>query len=293
MDPELWELLEGGESNDEVAAILRLGQPAKVPAGVRIITKLGDIYTVRMPRWKIPTVRAAGPVTSMKTGGVSFGKDLELIESDQEGLPLTPIATDQRRPAELKATGRGVFISSVDWGFDVFHGDFRKADGKTRILALWDQRGGARGGSPKPFGYGVVHSQAAIDAALASPDPYRALGYHPSDADDSDQGSHGTHVLSIAAGNGGAGGPLGIAPEADLVLVHSAKWDGAEDSLGDSVTVLEAIDFIFKQAGENPCVINLSMGRHGGQHDGSTLVEQGFDAALRAAPGRAICQSAG
>jgi hypothetical protein len=157
MDPELWELLEDGESNDEVAAIIRLGQPGKVPAGVRVISRFGDIVTVRMPRGAIPTVREAESVTSMKSGGVSFGPDVELIKSDQEGLPLTPIATDQRRPAELKATGRGVVIGSVDWGFDFAHADFRKADGKTRLLGLWDQRGGARPGSPKPFGYGVVH----------------------------------------------------------------------------------------------------------------------------------------
>jgi hypothetical protein len=59
------------------------------------------------------------------------------------------------------------------------------------------------------------------------------------------------------------------------------------------VTLLEAVDFIKNIAGDRPWVINLSMGKHGEQHDGTTLVEQGLDQILSAAPGRAIVQSTG
>src|SRR5205085_6420538 len=62
---------------------------------------------------------------------------------------------------------------------------------------------------------------------------------------------------------------------------------------GDSATLHEAIDFISRTAAGRPWVINLSMGRHGEQHDGTTLIEQGLDAAVRGAAGRAICLSAG
>jgi hypothetical protein len=76
--------------------------------------------------------------------------------------------------------------------------------------------------------------------------------------------------------------------------VHNAPWDELDTGrLGDSVTLLEGIDFIARTAGDRPWVINLSMGRHGEQHDGTTLIEQGLDAAIRSAPGRAICLSAG
>src|SRR5262249_40447512 len=61
----------------------------------------------------------------------------------------------------------------------------------------------------------------------------------------------------------------------------------------DSVTVLEAVDFIARVAGQQPWVINLSLGHQGGPHDGSTLVEQGLDAVVTAAPGRAIVHSCG
>ena len=144
-------------------------------------------------------------------------------------------------------TGRGIVIGVVDWGFDFAHPDFRKADGTTRILALWDQRGGKQANSPQPFGYGVLHDRDAISKALKSKDPYAALNYHPADAD-TGIGSHGTHVASIAAGTGGDDRPVGMAPEADLVLVHNAPWDGLESGkLGDSVTLLEGIDFISRR----------------------------------------------
>jgi hypothetical protein len=184
-------------------------------------------------------------------------------------------------------------IGVVDWGCDFAHPDFRHPDGTTRLLALWDQRPQTNRTAPVPYGYGVVHAREAINHALKTSDPYATLGYHPADSD-TGQGSHGTHVLGIAAGNGRAGGPPGVAPEADLVFVHSSTLASeGPDRLGDSVTLLEAIDFIKGAAEDRPWVINLSMGRHGEPHDGTTLVEQGLDQILRAAPGRAIVQSTG
>jgi outer membrane protein OmpA-like peptidoglycan-associated protein/subtilisin family serine protease len=230
----------------------------------------------------------------MTSGDTYFGADLELDAVDAESLPARDaVATDQRRPEDLAMTGRGIVIGVVDWGFDFRHPDFRRPDGSTRILALWDQRGGKQASSPQPYGYGTLHTREAINKALGEKDPYAALQYHPADAD-TGIGCHGTHVASIAAGTGSEERPAGIAPEADLVFVHNAPWDGLESGkLGDSVTLLEAIDFIAHTAPGRPWVVNLSMGRHGEQHDGTTLIEQGLDAAVRAAAGRAICLSAG
>jgi subtilisin family serine protease len=189
--------------------------------------------------------------------------------------------------------GQGVMVGVVDWGFDFAHPDFRKPDGTSRILALWDQRDGKQPDSLQPFGYGKVHDREAINRALKTKDPYAALGYHPADAD-TGKGCHGTHVAGIAAGSGSQDRPAGVAPEADLVFVHNAPLDDEGSAkLGDSVTLLEGIDFIARTAGDRPWATNLSMGRHGEQHDGSTLVEQGLDAAVRTSPGRAICMSTG
>ncbi|MEY4507922.1 MAG: hypothetical protein RLZZ450_44 [Pseudomonadota bacterium] len=63
--------------------------------------------------------------------------------------------------------------------------------------------------------------------------------------------------------------------------------------LGDSVTLLEALTFVESVAEGSCFVINASLGRHAGEHDGSTLTEQAMDHFLLAAPGRAIVQSCG
>jgi subtilisin family serine protease len=294
--PDVWELFEDGKADDEVAAIIRLGHHERLPANVRIVSQFSDIVTIRLTRGDLLNVSASAEVLDINAGGSLMGPDWE--RDSAETLESAPASdrvreTDIRRPKDENATGRGVVIGIVDWGFDFAHPDFKNADGKTRILALWDQRGGKQLNSPAPFGYGVVHDRKAINLALATSDPYAALKYHPADAD-TGIGCHGTHVASIAAGSGSEERPVGMAPEAQLVLVHNSPWDDSQSGrLGDSVTLLEAIDFIAKQAGERPWVVNLSMGCHADQHDGTTLVEQGLDNVVSAAAGRAVCMSVG
>jgi subtilisin family serine protease/predicted chitinase len=292
MDPRLWELVAEGEHDDEVPAVVRLGRADALPPHLRPVTQFGMITTVRVRRGTIPQVRSDPAVVSMKAA--------EFLAPEPVPAPNDALAefddglrpSDHRRPQREQATGRGVVVGVVDWGFDIAHPEFRHPDGRTRLLALWDQS--ARGGPRNRYGYGSIHDADAINRALASPDPYRALGYHPGDSDPTGDGAHGTHVASIAAGNGRSGGPSGVAPEADLVFVQLSTFGPEGNSpLGDSVTLIEAIDFIAATAGARPWVINLSMGRHGGQHDGTTLVEQALDAVLREQPGRALVQSCG
>lgn len=101
--------------------------------------------------------------------------------------------------------------------------------------------------------------------------------------------------MDIAAGNGRGTGTSGVAPEAELMFVQLAStdipWEGPSvvgKSFGDSVQLLEALAFIFDQAGTKPCAINVSLGTNGGPHDGTTLVEQGIDSLVRQKPNRAV-----
>ena len=57
--------------------------------------------------------------------------------------------------------------------------------------------------------------------------------------------------------------------------------------------LLEAVDFISRTAGAQPCVINISAGRICGPKDGTTLVERALDELLAATPGRFVVNSAG
>ena len=186
--------------------------------------------------------------------------------------------------------GRGVVVGVIDFGGDFAHRNFRDSEGKTRLLALWDQHGVAT--ATGPVKYGRAYSRDEIDHALQADDPYDALGYAP---EPKPEGTHGTHVLDIAAGNGVGSGAPGVAPNADIVFVELASSDipwqesGVVDKFfGDSVQLLEAVAFVFEIAGDRPCVVNLSLGTNGGPHDGTSLVEQGLDALVTGKPNRAV-----
>ena len=215
--------------------------------------------------------------------------------------PMQPMlaATTQEtlaRPALLPVGhrangGSGVVVGIIDYGGDFMHDNFRKNGGSTRLSVLWDQNGGNSPSSP--FGYGQEHGAVAINMALKQVDPYVSLGYDPLLFDTGD-GAHGTHVMDIAAGNGRGSNVAGMAPEAELVFVnvtHDRDPDSTGvvgQSFGDSVTLLEAIKYVFDKAGAKPCVINVSLGTNGGPHDGTTLLEQGIDSLLTAKPNRAV-----
>jgi subtilisin family serine protease len=143
--------------------------------------------------------------------------------------------------------------------------------------------------SPSGFPYGREFSATDINNALNAPDPFQFLSYKIGVEE------HGTHVMDIAAGNGNATGAQGVAPKADIIFVQLAVENlQPTDTFGNSRRVLEAVEYIFQKAKAlgRSAVVNLSLGTHGGPHDGSTPVERGFDHLL-GEPGRAIVISAG
>jgi subtilisin family serine protease len=306
VDPALWELLraEAGTDGDRVIeAIIRLARPGIQIPDVRIVSRFGTVATCRIRARDVVAVRARPEVISVKAArGLSPGFE---PSADPAGLAAAWTGerpTDVRRDPGLTLTGAGVVVASVDWGVDVDSAAFRWPAGQgadtdaggTRFLSLWDQRDQAPGPCPSPYGYGAVHDREEIDDALADPRPYERLGYHPAIADPGGRGSHGTHVLDIAAGNGQASGPAGVAPGADLIFVHLAdQRTGGIANFGDSVRLLEAVDFISRTAGARPCVINISAGRTCGPKDGTTLVERALDELLAATPARFVVNSAG
>jgi subtilisin family serine protease len=292
VDPALWELLRAEAAADgdrEVEAIIRFVRPGTEISGVRVVSRFGTIATCRILARDVIRIRALDDVASVKAAhGLSPGSGLGAAG------PGDMLPDDVRRPPGLTLTGRGVVVASVDWGVDVDCASFRWPAGGTRFLSFWDQRDQALGPRPDPYGYGAVHDRSEIDRALQGPRPYERLGYHPAIADRAGRGAHGTHVLDIAAGNAETGGPAGIAPEADLVFVHLAdRHTGGLANFGDSVRLLEAVDFIHRTAGAQPCVINISAGRTAGPKDGSTLVERALDELLASTTGRYVINSAG
>ena len=179
-------------------------------------------------------------------------------------------------------TGKDVIIGIVDTGIDWAHPDFMDSEGKTRILAIWDQT------LDEPNGGYHIFTQTQIQEALDSGDYSRIGG--------KDSYGHGTHIAGIAAGNGRATGNkqpdriyIGAAPEASLIIVKVSDGISMTDS-----QVEDGLSFIFQKANEYglPCVVNLSLGRRAGSHDGRDPFELGLNNYLGEA-GRAIVVAAG
>ncbi len=202
--------------------------------------------------------------------------------------------------------GQGVMVGVVDFGCDFAHPAFRDAGpgqagpGTTRLRLLWDQNGTPPPGHPLP---GRIITPAEINTALATADPYAALGYVPwengygTPPPEKRLEVHGTHVLGIAAGR--HPGPrlgrvlgAGVAPGAALGFVHLRPRALISD--GDATDVLDGVCLLFQAAHDAgmACVVNLSLGANTGGHDGMGLLDQALDALL-AVPGRAITVAAG
>ncbi|WP_212992918.1 S8 family serine peptidase [Actinoplanes auranticolor] len=279
------ELLRRTGRRGEIEAVMRLAAPGLTIPGVRVVAAFGDVVTCRMSAGAATRVHADPRCVSLKA---SRPLGPEPSAGDAGTAPPQPLPTDFRRPAGLPFTGAGVVVGVVDWDYAFAHPAFRRPgpEPATRLLALWDQRGGRSGLSPEPFGYGRRFDAARLDAALRRPDPYEDLAYSLK------PGGHGTHVADILAGSA-ADGPSGVAPGADLVFVHLADRNtGGLNTLGDSVRILEGIAFVLGMA-TGACVINLSAGAISGPHNGGTLIERALDNLLRERPGTCAVQSGG
>lgn len=286
MDPALEEALRRLPPDREIEAAAWVAAGAPLPEALRVVATFGaEVLTGRVRIDRVAEVRGHPAIRSLKAARLVRPADLAPGRGDGEGWGRGEAGPWRR--GVPGATGAGCVLAFLDWGCDFAHPSFLRVDGRTRLRAIWDQRGPGDGNR---WGYGRVHARERIDAALRAPDPYAALGYRPGRA-----GAHGTHVMDIAAGNGRLPGSApGFAPEAELVFVHLATGlHAGEGDLGDSVRILEALDFVRAAAGETPLVVNMSLGRTAGDHTGRSCVERGMDAFLEEAPGRCIVQSAG
>lgn len=203
--------------------------------------------------------------------------------------------------------GEGVLVAVIDSGIAYEKNDFRKQDGSTRIVELWDQTlvPDEERRPPEGFVTGVEFSEAQINEALETgmiagmPSGFQIV---PS----RDVSGHGTAVAGIAAGSsvrltGGVnvGGIQvtgvvyqGIASESDLLIVKLG--DTKESGFPKTTEIMRAVTYAVKKgiARSQPLVVNLSFGNTYGSHDGTSLLERFLDNAAEI--GRTvICVGAG
>ena len=185
----------------------------------------------------------------------------------------------------LNLTGKNCLVAIIDSGIDYAHPDFRKADGMTRIVALWDQTLSADTlnkektkenetityRSPEGYSDGVLFTSEEINQALLSNDDAVRGKIVPS----RDTSGHGTHVAGIAAGCGRAsmGRYRGVAYESELLIVKLGT--PGENAFPKTTELMKAVDFCVRtaEALNKPLAINLSFGNNYGSHSGTSLLE--------------------
>lgn len=293
LDPALAEAAEAVTGDALLEGILRLQDAGVIPAGFVVVSRFDRICTGRFRAAATWAIRSHPNVMSFKIAR-PLGVNSPTTSSEASALPRPRWSNGSAAAEPLPYSGRGVVVAALDFGLDFAHPNFLDHQGRTRLIGFWHQGAAYDARHPNRFGYGRIFSRVEINTALLASDPYRVLGYHPA-ISDAGLGSHATHTFDIAAGNGRAHGAVpGLGSSAELVFVHlSTPGLGTFGNLGDSVRLLEALDFVEGCAAGRPCAINVSVGSMTGPHDGTSLVEQGMHEFLLKVPGMAISQSAG
>lgn len=162
--------------------------------------------------------------------------------------------------ARYSLFGQGVLIGIVDSGIDYTLDDFWTEDGRTRIVALWDQSLDAQGEEkvPLPYDRGVEYLRGD-DIQVRS----------------RDMSGHGTAVAAIAAGNGKM--YQGVAPESELIIVKMGNQK--KEGFPRTTELMLGIDYVIRKAMKlrRPVAINISFGNTYGAHNGTSLLERYMD----------------
>ncbi|MBQ8247890.1 MAG: S8 family peptidase [Lachnospiraceae bacterium] len=193
-------------------------------------------------------------------------------------LEESGILSVQREPLAL--TGIGCVMAVIDSGIDYSNPVFRRRDGSSRILAIWDQEEQS-GTPPAGFLYGSEYDNAQINEALQS---NNSLEIVPT-ADI--PGKHGTALASIAAGSSLDEGTtfLGAAPDADIVVVKLKQAKPylrkyylipEETPCYQETDILTALKYVigYAQTFQRPVCICLGIGTSFGDHAGNSLLER-------------------
>ena len=270
-----------GNPEEEMLLLMRLNSANIYPKNCKVISQFGDIVSCRIKRKFLNEVYDSNEVKSIKAPDV-VPADSAVEYKENIVKPITSTS--------LKEKISNVVFGLIDFGFDFTHPDFID-HGKTRFEKIWIQSGIYENNK---YGYGRIIDNNFIDNAIAADFPFKYAKYHPGKNDLFASGSHGTHVLGIACSNGSVA-KKGYASNSPIIAVDMGNnlVNGSNLSLGDSVKLVEGLDFLLREAGKRPLVINMSLGGHGDAHTGQTLVELAIDAILTRRKGTAIVQSTG
>lgn len=192
---------------------------------------------------------------------------------DMQALSQMGITQIQMFPG-LELYGEGVLIGIVDSGINYQDPVFRRLDGSTKIISIWDQTI-STGSSPEGLPYGSEYTKAEIDAALRSNDPGQMVPTM-------DEVGHGTYLASLACGSGDAQEEFqGAAPEAELAVVKlkEAKtylreyyFIASGEACYQENDIMAGIFYLQKLAQREgkPMILCIALGSNLGGHSGAT-----------------------
>lgn len=157
---------------------------------------------------------------------ITEASERRLLEFGFYAIPNCYALTDQqsleqsgvyklRNFTQFNLRGGGVVIGIIDTGIDYTNPVFRKADGTSKIVAIWDQTIDSENNpiALMPSFYGTEYNSEQINQALQSANPLEIV---PS----VDEIGHGTMLAGIAAGaEDKVNNFSGVAPEAELIVV--------------------------------------------------------------------------
>ena len=190
----------------------------------------------------------------------------------------------------LELTGRNVLIGIVDTGIRYWLPAFRRSDGSSRILSIWDQTN-QEGNPPTGFAFGTEFTEEEINADLESGSPYLV----------SDEIGHGTRVAGVAGGYDRENGYLGAAPNATFVVVklkqakaylrnfYQIPFDVPCYQETDIMMALQYLEQV-ALAQNKPLVTCVALGTNLGAHDGTSLLNRYLN---ELATGRSRCMVVG
>ena len=255
-----WEIIvKYSEMGDSVEALLG-------GSGISVVPLLGGYAIVTLPESMLEEYSRRPQIEFIEKPTRLYFEDL----FSKEASCITQVQRDE--PGNLQLTGRGVLIGIVDSGVDYRHPAFLTADGKSRILRLWDQS--IPGNPPEGYATGTEYTNEEINEALSlSVQEGRRLV--PSE----DVSGHGTAVLGVAAGSDFSRGAVkrGVAYESDLLVVKMGI--PRQDSFPRTTELMQGVDYLVRQAIRlgRPIALNLSFGNNYGSHRGDSLLETYLD----------------
>ena len=255
-----WEIIvKYSEMGDSVEVLL--GGPE-----ISVVPLLGRYAIVTLPESMLDEYSRRPQIEFIEKPTRLYFEDL----FSKEASCITQVQRDE--PGNLRLTGRGVLIGIVDSGVDYRHPAFLTADGKSRILRLWDQS--IPGNPPEGYATGTEYTNEEINEALSlSVQEGRCLV--PSE----DVSGHGTAVLGVAAGSDFSRGAVnrGVAYESDLLVVKMGI--PRQDSFPRTTELMQGVDYLVRQAIRlgRSIAINLSFGNNYGSHRGDSLLETYLD----------------